>query len=94
MRILAVDDNKINVTLISKLLSMYGYQDVDVVYGGQEAVVAANNKRYELILMDLQMPVVDGFMSLARIVLSEGDFARGGPAVIALSANADEVSQV
>lgn len=58
--ILLVEDNKINQIVILELLEALNII-VDVAENGEEAVELANKNRYDLILMDLQMPVMDGF---------------------------------
>ena len=68
---------------------MYGYDQVDTANDGQQGLEAAEKKHYDLILMDLQMPVMDGFTSQKRI---EASPLAGEPCVVALTANADVVS--
>ncbi len=65
-RILVVDDNVINQRLVMRLLEQRGFT-VDVVENGQEAVNATINTAYDLVLMDCQMPVMDGFDATAEI---------------------------
>lgn len=64
--ILAVDDNAVGLKILRHNLERR-YQNVDCVAGGVEAVAAAASRRYDLVLMDLQMPEVDGFEAAARI---------------------------
>jgi CheY-like chemotaxis protein len=60
--ILLVEDYPANQEITKTHLTRAGYGvDVDVAENGQEAVAASNKKAYNLILMDLQMPVMDGF---------------------------------
>jgi two-component system, sensor histidine kinase and response regulator len=59
-RVLVVEDNLINQKLTVRILEKLGYQS-DVVENGQEALVALARGSYALVLMDCQMPVVDGF---------------------------------
>ncbi|MFC1747558.1 PAS domain S-box protein [Pseudomonadota bacterium] len=68
-RILLVEDNKINQQVASELLSKAGL-DVYVANNGQEAVVAAENAQFDAILMDLQMPKMDGFRATSQIRVS------------------------
>lgn len=60
MRVLVVDDNRINRMVCKKLLSKLG-AEVDLAEDGVEAVEKSVEAIYDLILMDLQMPVMDGF---------------------------------
>lgn len=64
--ILVVEDNQINQLVTLKVLEKMGYR-ADVASNGREALDAAREKHYDLILMDLQMPEMDGFESTAGI---------------------------
>jgi CheY-like chemotaxis protein len=59
-RILVVEDNPVNQRVVERLLSRMGYQ-CDVVTNGEEAVYAVGAGTYGLVLMDGQMPVMDGY---------------------------------
>jgi PAS domain S-box-containing protein len=59
-RILVVDDTPDNQNLAKRILDLGGYE-VDVASGGREGADAACSNAYDLILMDIQMPVMDGF---------------------------------
>jgi signal transduction histidine kinase/CheY-like chemotaxis protein/HPt (histidine-containing phosphotransfer) domain-containing protein len=65
-RILIVEDNPVNQKLTAKLLERMGYQ-VEVADGGNEALEALDRASYDAILMDCQMPVIDGFDTTAAI---------------------------
>lgn len=64
--ILAVDDNPVGLTVIRRALERQGVQ-ADTVLDGESALRAVKNKRYDLILMDLQMPVMDGLQTTVAI---------------------------
>jgi CheY-like chemotaxis protein len=64
--ILAVDDNSVGLTILRHTLERR-YQNVDCVSGGLEALAAAARRQYDLVLMDLQMPGVDGFEAASRL---------------------------
>ncbi|KAJ7566520.1 hypothetical protein O6H91_02G106900 [Diphasiastrum complanatum] len=57
--ILLAEDNLVNIMVAQSMLSRLGLS-LEVVYNGAEAVIAAQNHRYDLILMDICMPVMDG----------------------------------
>ena len=59
LEILVVDDNTINVTLMSKMVQKLGHLP-SMATNGLEAVAAASGKPYDIILMDVSMPVMDG----------------------------------
>ena len=66
MRVLLVDDNKMNLLIASKFLKKW-QAEPDEATSGQQAVEMATHANYELIIMDLQMPGMDGFEA-ARII--------------------------
>jgi PAS domain S-box-containing protein len=65
-RILLVEDNKINQTLALALLQKAGYQ-ADIAENGEAAIAAVTSGNYALVLMDVQMPVMDGVEATRRI---------------------------
>ena len=66
MRILVVEDNKINQQVIRGLLEK-GEIDVSVAENGQEAINAITKDSFDAVLMDLQMPVMDGLQATQKI---------------------------
>ncbi len=88
--ILAVEDNTVNQKVIRLMLSKLGYA-VDVVANGQEAISALRRKAYALVLMDEQMPVMDGFATTSFIRQAQAAGTPGFPPglrIIAMTANA------
>ena len=86
-RILLVEDNLTNQRLALKLLERMGHH-VDVAVNGQEALNLLANGGFDLVLMDCQMPVMDGFQAVGGI--RSGEIARIDPGVpvIAMTAGA------
>ena len=64
--ILITEDNDINQALISEFVRFFGC-DIDIANNGQEAVDAVQMKNYDMVLMDIQMPVMDGLTATAII---------------------------
>ena len=71
-RILVVDDNDINLMIAVALLKDLGYR-VDDVADGIDALEALENEHYDLVLMDCQMPGLDGYETTRRIRQNEVD---------------------
>jgi two-component system sensor histidine kinase/response regulator len=84
LRVLVAEDNPINQRLVSHMLTKLGLV-VDVVVNGKEAVHAARLSRYDVILMDCQMPEMDGYEATAKIRRCGN--GRDVP-IVALTANA------
>lgn len=87
-RLLLVEDNKINQLVAGKFLQKFGYQ-YDIAENGAEALERMETQAYDAILMDCQMPVLDGFETTKRIRLLEQSSQRHVP-IIGLTANALE----
>jgi osomolarity two-component system sensor histidine kinase TcsA len=68
-QILLVEDNKVNQTIMLKLLATLGFQRVDAAWDGAEAVRLVKQKplAYHVILMDINMPVMDGLTATEQI---------------------------
>jgi two-component system sensor histidine kinase/response regulator len=66
LQILLAEDNVVNQEVAATMLRKRGH-DVDVAGDGRAAVEAAARKRYDVILMDIQMPEMDGFQATGRI---------------------------
>jgi PAS domain S-box-containing protein len=89
-KILLVEDNLINQKVATSLLTKLGY-DVDVAENGQVGVEKVKENAYDLIFMDLQMPVMDGFE--ATNAIQSLPTPKCLTPIIALSANAFEKDQ-
>lgn len=87
LRVLLVEDNEINMEIVQAMLQKLGLS-ADPAVNGQEAVEMAVTNRYDLILMDIQMPEMDG-LAATKIIRSRRVTTR----IVALTANTSETDQ-
>jgi len=87
-RLLLAEDNSVNQKVALFMLARLGYR-ADAVADGQEAVIAVNSRPYDIVLMDVQMPEMDGFEATRKIKTGQPVGGRV-PWIIALTANAME----
>lgn len=83
LRVLVVDDNAINQNLMQHLLSQWNIH-FDMVSNGLEAIEQLNGKTYDLVLMDIQMPKMDGYAATQHI----RDVLKSEIPIIAMTAHA------
>jgi CheY-like chemotaxis protein len=88
LKILVVDDNPINRRFIR--LSLRNDHDVELAGNGEEAVLKASDNVYDLIIMDLHMPVVDGAEATLRIRRHEQKTNRRTPILIYSTGNTEK----
>jgi CheY-like chemotaxis protein/anti-sigma regulatory factor (Ser/Thr protein kinase) len=87
LRVLAAEDNTMNQLVLKTLLGQIGVEPV-IVADGRAAVAAWESEPWDLILMDVQMPEMDGPTATAIIRAREAGEGRGRTPIVALTANA------
>lgn len=87
IHILAVDDHPVNQKFVQKLLTRLGFANVDMADNGRQALDMIADNHYDLVLMDCQMPELDGYQATTLLRETEEGTGKHLP-VIALTANA------
>ena len=82
-----VEDNALNQRLVSVILTKRGHE-VDIAENGQKALECLREKNYDLVLMDCQMPVMDGYEATRRLRANQPSVLNPRIPVIAMTANA------
>ncbi len=85
LQILIAEDNKVNQTVIKKMIEKFGY-DADIVENGIEAVEAVKRQRYDIVFMDVHMPLMSGLEAAEAIQKSLPPGIC--PYIVAVTANA------
>jgi signal transduction histidine kinase/CheY-like chemotaxis protein/HPt (histidine-containing phosphotransfer) domain-containing protein len=86
--ILLVEDNSINQQVISGIMGKLGYRNLDIVDNGAEAIKALQKRRYSAVLMDIQMPKLDGLETTKLIRDGRSGVLDDSVPIIALTAHA------
>ena len=86
---LVAEDNKINQKLMKSILERFGF-DVTIVENGQESIKLRKESSFDIIFMDIQMPIMGGVEATKKILSLEKEEERGHVPIIALTANALE----
>jgi signal transduction histidine kinase/CheY-like chemotaxis protein len=87
LRVLAAEDNPTNQIVLRTIMQIFGVELV-IVDNGQMALEAWREREFDVILMDIQMPVMDGITAARAIRAAEGETARRRTPILAVSANA------
>jgi CheY-like chemotaxis protein len=86
LRILLVEDNLVNQKVASRILLQFGYV-IDIVADGHQALESIMSKRYDVVFMDVQMPVMSGLQA-TQLIRQHYPRAADRPLIIAMTANA------
>lgn len=83
-KVLVVEDNEVNQMIIMRMLALAGMH-AEAVNNGLDAVLAVREQNFDLVLMDIQMPQLDGLQATQMILAEKGEDA---PIIVGLSAHA------
>ncbi len=87
LRVLVADDNRVNQLVARRMFEHFGYE-IDLAANGEEAVAAVQGKTYDVVFMDMHMPVMNGIEATQRIRATVAKERQ--PWIAALTANALE----
>ncbi len=87
VKALVVDDQELNCHILTKMLGHLGVEDCDMAYDGHEALEKIQDKDYDIVFMDCQMPNLDGYEATRQIREKEEGGASRLP-IVAVTANA------
>jgi CheY-like chemotaxis protein len=87
VRLLVAEDNRVNQVLAKRILAKMGYEP-DIVSNGAQALDALQRQAYDVVLMDVQMPEMDGMEATRQIRSGRVDILRPEVRIIAMTANA------
>ena len=88
LRVLIAEDNLVNQKVLHRTLKRIGLEQIDIVDNGEKAVNAAADTKYDVIFMDLQMPILDGLEATSIISKRRQELEQRFPKIVFLSAHA------
>ena len=88
INVLLVEDNKINQMVANALLEEIG-ANVSIANNGEEAISQWRSNNFDIVLMDIQMPIMDGYMAM-RVIRDSSDSLKRQIPILAMTAHALE----
>jgi len=92
LRVLVAEDNEVNQKVVSRMLERLGHR-VEVAVNGKDALERAKAGTFDIVLMDCQMPEMDGLEATARIRAALTSMGRRRMPILALTANASDADR-
>lgn len=92
LRVLIVDDMKLNMMLVARILNKHGCK-TQTAENGKEALEAVKNNEFDIIFMDCHMPIMDGYEATTAIREFENEQSRRHTPIIAITADAMKSNQ-
>ena len=90
LKLMVAEDNPFNTMFIQKLLEKFGFSEFNHATNGIEVLEKLEQEKFDLILMDIQMPEKDGLTTTKEIITKYGE---DRPFIVALTADANESSK-
>ncbi|MBL0103516.1 MAG: response regulator [Bacteroidetes bacterium] len=91
--VLIVEDNKVNQLLVKNMLRKFGFEHLDTAFNGRKAIELLRENTYDIVLMDIQMPEMDGYEITKEIRTRIRKEMRNVP-VVAITADASEKEKI
>jgi len=87
LKVLAVEDNAVNLKLVVKILSKLGVKQIDTAINGSEALAKFKPGLHKAVLLDCQMPVMDGYEAAAKMRKLEKEAGTAAAKIVAMTAH-------
>ncbi len=90
IKFLVIDDDYASLVLVRATLTKHGYSNIDVFQDSQEASVALSKQNYDVLILDLYMPNIDGYTLIQQATNS----INSTPCIIAMTAHAEIENEI
>jgi CheY-like chemotaxis protein len=87
LRVLLAEDNEVNIKVMKNMLDRIGVKHIDIARNGEEAVTAEAAKVFDLVLMDMSMPIMDGLCASRLICARHRETGQPNPKIVFVTAH-------